>query len=78
MILQSNSINRGDWLLNVPLDEGHSVNDPHRAGRLIANVPLFMLLLIAIPCNDPFLLVYLQGSEYCISNLLLVRKLSKI
>ena len=36
MILQKNSIKRGDWLLN----------DPHRAGRLIANSPLFMLLLI--------------------------------
>ena len=46
MILQSNNIKRGDWLLNVPLDSGHLVNDPHRAGHLIANSPLFMLLLI--------------------------------
>ena len=90
MILQRNSIKRGDWLLNVSLDSGHLVrprphvyvfialsycfrplfstplrmennisknarktytcgrglNDPHRAGRLIANSPLFILLLI--------------------------------
>ena len=33
MILQRNSIKRGDWLLNVQLDSGHLVkllNDPHR------------------------------------------------
>ena len=48
MILQSNSIKRGDWLLIVPLDSGHLVKFPHRAGRLIANEPLFMLLLIKL------------------------------
>ena len=51
MILQKNSIKRGDWLLNVPLNSCHLVkllNDPHQVGRLIANAPLFMLLLIII------------------------------
>ena len=48
MILQRNSIKRGDWLLNVPLDSVRLLNDPHRAERLIANAPLFMLLLTNI------------------------------
>ena len=48
MILQRNSIKRGDWLLNVPLDSCHLVkllNHPHQVGRLIANAPLFMYQL---------------------------------
>ena len=35
-------------VINRPLDSGHLVKDPHRAGGLTANTPHFMILLLLL------------------------------
>ena len=64
ILLQRNSIKRGALAINVPLDSGHLVDDPHRAGRSIVNVftHIFICSQIELSCT-----YFYKKSRICFS-----------